>query len=94
MIAGKLNASIECNPLLGPQFFETALKLAEGVAETLCECAAQHVDPAAGRVTQHQAHRLGRKIAGALRQREAGNHDGNDGSNQLLVCVHAIPPRR
>lgn len=28
MIAGKLNATIECNPLLGPQFFETALKLA------------------------------------------------------------------
>lgn len=30
MIAGKLNATIECNPLLGPQFFETALKLANG----------------------------------------------------------------
>jgi len=28
MIAGKLNVTIECNPLLGPQFFETALKLA------------------------------------------------------------------
>ncbi len=26
MIAGKLNATIECNPLLGPQFFELALK--------------------------------------------------------------------
>ncbi len=30
MLAGKLNATIECNPLLGPQFFETALKLANG----------------------------------------------------------------
>lgn len=30
MIAGKLNVSVECNPLLGPQFFETALKLANG----------------------------------------------------------------
>ncbi len=30
MIACKLNATIECNPLLGPQFFETALKLANG----------------------------------------------------------------
>lgn len=30
MIAGKLNTTIECNPLLGPQFFETALKLANG----------------------------------------------------------------
>jgi simple sugar transport system substrate-binding protein len=30
MIAGKLNATIECNPLLGPPFFETALKLANG----------------------------------------------------------------
>ena len=30
MIAGKLNATIECSPLLGPQFFETALKLANG----------------------------------------------------------------
>jgi simple sugar transport system substrate-binding protein len=30
MIAGKLNATIECNPLLGPQFFETALQLANG----------------------------------------------------------------
>ncbi|GAA5531173.1 ABC transporter substrate-binding protein [Herpetosiphon gulosus] len=28
MIAGKLNATIECNPLLGPLFFETALHLA------------------------------------------------------------------
>ncbi|MHC1782175.1 MAG: ABC transporter substrate-binding protein [Anaerolineaceae bacterium] len=27
MIAGKLNATVECNPLLGPQFFETALKV-------------------------------------------------------------------
>jgi simple sugar transport system substrate-binding protein len=31
MIAGKLNVTIECNPLLGPQFFETALNLANGV---------------------------------------------------------------
>ncbi|MBN9393133.1 MAG: ABC transporter substrate-binding protein [Chloroflexi bacterium] len=30
MIAGKLNVTIECSPLLGPQFFETALKLANG----------------------------------------------------------------
>jgi galactofuranose transport system substrate-binding protein len=30
MIAGKLNATIECNPLLGPQFFELALKVANG----------------------------------------------------------------
>ena len=30
MIAGKLNATIECNPLLGPQFFETALKVVNG----------------------------------------------------------------
>jgi ABC-type sugar transport system substrate-binding protein len=28
MIAGKLNVTVECNPLLGPQFLETALKLA------------------------------------------------------------------
>ncbi len=26
MIAGKLNATVECNPLLGPQFFELALQ--------------------------------------------------------------------
>jgi len=32
MIAGKLNATIECNPLLGPQFFELALKVANGEA--------------------------------------------------------------
>jgi len=31
MIAGKLNVTIECNPLLGPQFFETALNLANGM---------------------------------------------------------------
>ncbi len=30
MVAGKLNATVECNPLLGPQFFATALKLANG----------------------------------------------------------------
>lgn len=30
MIAGKLNVTIECNPLLGPRFFETALRLANG----------------------------------------------------------------
>ena len=30
MIAGKLNATIECNPLLGPQFFEMALKVVNG----------------------------------------------------------------
>lgn len=30
MIAGTLNVTIECNPLLGPPFFETALKLANG----------------------------------------------------------------
>ena len=27
MMAGKLNATVECNPLLGPQFFELALKV-------------------------------------------------------------------
>jgi simple sugar transport system substrate-binding protein len=27
MIAGKLNATVECNPLLGPQFLELALKV-------------------------------------------------------------------
>ncbi len=32
MIAGKLNATIECNPLLGPQFFELALKVVNGQA--------------------------------------------------------------
>ncbi|MFZ6028936.1 MAG: ABC transporter substrate-binding protein [Chloroflexota bacterium] len=30
MIAGTLNATIECNPLLGPQFFELALKVVNG----------------------------------------------------------------
>jgi galactofuranose transport system substrate-binding protein len=30
MIAGKLNATIECNPLLGPQFFELALQVING----------------------------------------------------------------
>jgi simple sugar transport system substrate-binding protein len=30
MIAGELNATIECNPLLGPQFFELALKVVNG----------------------------------------------------------------
>jgi ABC-type sugar transport system substrate-binding protein len=30
MIAGKLNVTVECNPLLGPQLFETALRLANG----------------------------------------------------------------
>lgn len=30
MVAGKANVTIECNPLLGPQFFEAALKLANG----------------------------------------------------------------
>jgi simple sugar transport system substrate-binding protein len=33
MIAGKLNATVECNPLLGPQFYEMALKTVNG--ETL-----------------------------------------------------------
>lgn len=28
MVDGKLNATVECNPLLGPQFFELALKVA------------------------------------------------------------------
>jgi simple sugar transport system substrate-binding protein len=32
MIAGTLNATIECNPLLGPQFFDLALKVANGEA--------------------------------------------------------------
>ncbi|ABX04761.1 MAG TPA: LacI family transcriptional regulator [Herpetosiphon sp.] len=31
MIDGKLNATIECNPLLGPLFFATALNLANGI---------------------------------------------------------------
>jgi simple sugar transport system substrate-binding protein len=30
MIAGKLNATVECNPLLGPKFFELALKVVNG----------------------------------------------------------------
>jgi len=30
MIDGKLNATIECNPLLGPLFFEAALKVVNG----------------------------------------------------------------
>ena len=30
MIDGKLNATIECNPLLGPMFFSTALKVLNG----------------------------------------------------------------
>lgn len=30
MIDGKLNATVECNPLLGPQFFELALQVANG----------------------------------------------------------------
>ncbi|MFZ0547870.1 MAG: ABC transporter substrate-binding protein [Candidatus Promineifilaceae bacterium] len=30
MIQGKLNATVECNPLLGPQFFELALKVVNG----------------------------------------------------------------
>ncbi len=30
MIAGKLNATVECNPLLGPQFFELALDVVNG----------------------------------------------------------------
>jgi ABC-type sugar transport system substrate-binding protein len=32
MIAGKLNATVECNPLLGPQFFELALQVVNGEA--------------------------------------------------------------
>jgi len=30
MISGKLNATIECNPLLGPTFFDLALKVVNG----------------------------------------------------------------
>ena len=30
MIAGKLNATIECNPLLGPQSFEVAMQVING----------------------------------------------------------------
>lgn len=30
MISGKLNATVECNPLLGPQFFELALEVVNG----------------------------------------------------------------
>lgn len=32
MIDGKLNATVECNPLLGPQFFALALKVVNGEA--------------------------------------------------------------
>jgi len=32
MITGKLNATVECNPLLGPQFFDLALKVVNGIA--------------------------------------------------------------
>jgi len=30
MIAGKLNVTVECNPLLGPEFFELAQKVVDG----------------------------------------------------------------
>jgi len=30
MIEGKLNATVECNPLLGPQFLDLALKVVNG----------------------------------------------------------------
>jgi galactofuranose transport system substrate-binding protein len=30
MVDGKLNATVECNPLLGPKFFELALQVANG----------------------------------------------------------------
>jgi ABC-type sugar transport system substrate-binding protein len=30
MMEGKLNATVECNPLLGPQFFDLALKVVNG----------------------------------------------------------------
>ena len=30
MIDGKLNATVECNPLLGPSFFDVALKVVNG----------------------------------------------------------------
>jgi simple sugar transport system substrate-binding protein len=30
MLAGKLNCTVECNPLLGPQIYDTAEKLAKG----------------------------------------------------------------
>ena len=30
MVDGKLNGTVECNPLLGPQFFELALKVVNG----------------------------------------------------------------
>jgi simple sugar transport system substrate-binding protein len=42
MVAGKLNVTIECNPLLGPPFFDTALKLANDM-------------PVAKRVTSEEA---------------------------------------
>lgn len=32
MIAGKLNVTVECNPLLGPQFYDLALKVVNGEA--------------------------------------------------------------
>ncbi|MCB0236171.1 MAG: LacI family transcriptional regulator, partial [Anaerolineae bacterium] len=30
MIDGKLNVTVECNPLLGPQFYDLALKVVNG----------------------------------------------------------------
>ena len=30
MLDGKLNVTVECNPLLGPQFFDIALKVVNG----------------------------------------------------------------
>jgi simple sugar transport system substrate-binding protein len=30
MIAGKLNVTVECNPLLGPQFYDLALRAVNG----------------------------------------------------------------
>ena len=30
MIDGKINATVECNPLLGPRFFEIALQVVNG----------------------------------------------------------------
>jgi simple sugar transport system substrate-binding protein len=30
MVAGKLNCTVECNPLIGPQLFDIVAKVADG----------------------------------------------------------------
>ena len=41
MVDGKLNVTVECNPLLGPQFYDLALKVVNGEE-------ASEVDPVRG----------------------------------------------